>query len=175
MNDKFHDAFLRLFTSHEPKLRAFVRSCLPRRQDVDEVMQEVSLAAWRKFGDLDDHQRFGSWATLIARYEILRYRRSFARDRLVLNESIVATLADEAAADMPLHEQRLAALDTCFDKLPDDRRRLVIAAYTPGVSQKDLASQLRRTEGAFYQLLARIRQELWRCIERAVAKEAASR
>ena len=59
MHDDLHDAFLRLFTSHEPKLRAFVRSCLPRRQDADEVMQEVSLVAWRKFGDLDDRSRFG--------------------------------------------------------------------------------------------------------------------
>jgi len=65
MHDELHDTFLRLFTSHEPKLRAFVRSCLPRRQDADEVMQEVSLVAWRKFGDLDDRSRFGPWATLL--------------------------------------------------------------------------------------------------------------
>jgi RNA polymerase sigma-70 factor, ECF subfamily len=45
MHDELHDAFLRLFTTHEAQLRAFVRSCLPRRQDADEVMQEVSLVA----------------------------------------------------------------------------------------------------------------------------------
>jgi len=47
MADELHEAFLRLFTRAEPELRAFVRSCLPRLQDVDEVMQEVSLVAWR--------------------------------------------------------------------------------------------------------------------------------
>lgn len=172
MHDELHDAFLRLFTTHEPELRAFVRSCLPRRQDADEVMQEVSLVAWRKFGDLDDRGRFGPWACLIARYEILKYRRAHARSRLVLDESIIAALADEAAAEMPLHERRLAALDACFDKLPRERRELVIAAYLPGASQKDLAKQLKRTEGALYQLLSRIRQELWRCVELTLAKEA---
>jgi len=175
MHDELHDAFLRLFTSHEPKLRAFVRSCLPRRQDADEVMQEVSLVAWRKFGDLDDRSRFGSWATLIARYEVLKYRRTYARDRLVLDESIIATLADEAAAELSLHDQRLAALDSCFDKLPEQRRQLVIAAYTPGVSQKNLASQLNRSEGSLYQLLARIRQELWQCVEQSLAPETPAR
>jgi RNA polymerase sigma-70 factor (ECF subfamily) len=49
-----------------------------------------------------------------------------------------------------------------------------MAAYTPGTSQKDLARQLGRTEGSLYQLLSRIRQELWRCVELTLAKEAAS-
>ena len=65
MADELHEAFLRLFTRCEPELRAFVRSCLPRLQDVDEVMQEVNLVAWRKFGDLDDRGRFAPWACLI--------------------------------------------------------------------------------------------------------------
>lgn len=172
MHDELHDTFLRLFTTHEPQLRAFVRSCLPRRQDADEVMQEVSLVAWRKFSDLADRGRFGAWACLIARYEILKYRRTHARDRLVLDESIIAALAEEAATEMPLHDRRLAALDACFDKLPEERRQLVIAAYMPGTSQKDLAKQLKRSEAAVYQLLSRIRQELWRCVELALAKEA---
>jgi RNA polymerase sigma-70 factor (ECF subfamily) len=47
-----HEDFLRLFLRHEAELRAFVRACLPRAADVDEVMQEVSLVAWRKFAAL---------------------------------------------------------------------------------------------------------------------------
>ena len=93
-----HEAFLRLWTHHEPELRAFVRSCCPRAQEVDEVMQDVSIAAWRKFSSLDDHDAFGAWACMIARYELLMTRRRFARDRLVLSEDIVKLLADEAAS-----------------------------------------------------------------------------
>ena len=172
MADELHEAFLRVFTRAEPELRAFVRSCLPRLQDVDEVMQEVSLVAWRKFGDLDDRSRFAPWACLIARYEILKYRRAHARNRLLLDESVIEALADEAAAEMPLHQRRLVALESCFEKLPEARRELAIAAYTPGTSQKELARQMGRTEGALYQLLSRIRQELWRCVELTLAKEA---
>lgn len=172
MNDPLHDAFLRLFTRHEPELRAFVRSCLPRPVDVDEVMQEVSLVAWRKFGDLADRSRFAPWACLIARYEILKYRRAHARDRLVLDESVIEALADEAADELPLHARRMAALDACFEKLPAARRDLILAAYSPGSSQKNLAAQMGRTEGSLYQLLARIRQELSSCVELTLAKEA---
>ncbi|MDP6358027.1 MAG: sigma factor, partial [Planctomycetota bacterium] len=54
-----HESFLRLWTQHEPELRAFVRSCCPRAQEVDEVMQEVSVVAWRKFSSLDNPDAFG--------------------------------------------------------------------------------------------------------------------
>ena len=38
-----HEQFLRLWIRHEPELRAFVRSCCPRAQEVDEVMQKVNV------------------------------------------------------------------------------------------------------------------------------------
>ena len=36
--------------------------------DVDEVLQEVSLVAWKKFATLDDPTLFPRWACLITRY-----------------------------------------------------------------------------------------------------------
>ena len=89
-----HETFLRLWMQHEPELRAFVRACCPKAQEVDDVMQEVSVAALRKFSTLDDHAAFGAWACLIARYELLTARRRFARDRLVLAEDVIQLLAD---------------------------------------------------------------------------------
>lgn len=169
-----HEAFLRLFTHHEAALRAYVRACLPTATDVDEVMQEVSLIAWRKFPELDDSTQFPRWACLIARYEILRYRRSKARDRLVLDEDIVATIADEGAEETSTRQQQLSALHFCIEKLPEERSQLALAAYAPETSMRELAAKLGRSEGSLYQLLARIRLELLRCVERTLSKEASS-
>lgn len=166
--------FLRLLTHHEPELRAFVRACLPSLEDVDEVMQEVSLVAWKKFHTLDDRALFPRWACLIARYEILKRRRMHARDRLTFDEDIIQLLADEAADESPRRQRQLAALDECISKLPRERRELALAAYAPGASKKNLAAQLRSTEAALYQLLARIRMELWRCMEQSLPREASS-
>ena len=66
-----HETFLRLWMQHGPELRAFVRSCCPNAQEVDDVMQEVGVAALRKFSTLDDHAALGPWACLIVRYELL--------------------------------------------------------------------------------------------------------
>lgn len=167
-----NEGFLRLWTHHEPELRAFVRACVPQPADVDEVMQEVSLVAWRKFSTLTEPAQFPRWACLIARYEILMARRRHARDRLVLDEDILAKLAEEGAEEMPLRQQQLAVLDACIGKLPRERRDLALAAYAPGASMKALAATMGRSEGSLYQLLARIRQELLRCMERTLTHEA---
>ena len=167
-----HESFLRLWTHHEPALRAYVRACCPRAQEVDEVMQDVSIAAWRKFSTLDDPSAFGAWASLIARYELLMARRRYARDRLVLSEDIVKLLSDEGAEEMSLRHQQLDVLDLCIGKLPRERRELALAAYSAETSIRDLAGQLNRTEGSLYQLLARIRKELLRCLEQKLGGTA---
>jgi RNA polymerase sigma-70 factor (ECF subfamily) len=164
-----HEAFLRLWIQHEPELRAYVRSCCPNAQEVDDVMQEVSIAALRKFSTLDDHSAFGPWACLVARYELLSARRRFARDRLVLSEDVVKLLADEGAEELPLRQRQLRALDQCVEKLPRERRELALAAYAKDTTIRELAARLRRTEGSLYQLLARIRMELRRCMEQNLA------
>jgi RNA polymerase sigma-70 factor (ECF subfamily) len=109
---------------------------------------------------------------VIARYEILKFRRSRARDRLVLDEDIVEKLAAEGAEEMDERHRQLDALEDCIAKLPGERRGLALAAYAPETSMKDLAAQLGRTEGSLYQLIARIRQELLRCVELTLAREA---
>lgn len=167
-----NEGFLRLWTHHEPALRAFVRSCMPRAAEVDEVVQEVSVVAWRKFSALSDHALFPRWACLIARNEILMARRRHARDRLVLDNDIVEKLAEEGAEEMPLRQSQLSALDECIEHLPSERRELALAAYAPSSSMKELAAHKGRSEGSLYQLLARIRQELLRCVERKLAREA---
>ena len=164
-----HETFLRLWMQHEPELRAFVRSCCPNAQEADDVMQEVSVAALRKFSTLDDHSAFGAWACLIARYELLSARRRFARDRLVLAEDIIQLLADEGAEELPLRQRQLRALDQCIEKLPRERHELALAAYAQGATIREIAAQLGRTEGSLYQLLARIRSGLHRCMEQALA------
>ncbi|MDG1897020.1 MAG: sigma-70 family RNA polymerase sigma factor [Fuerstiella sp.] len=164
-----HEAFLRLWMRHEAELRAFVRSCCPNAQEVDDVMQEVSIAALRKFSTLDDHTAFGPWACLIARYELLTARRRYARDRLVLAEDIVELLAEEGAQELPLRQQQLRVLDRCMEKLPRERRELALAAYAKDTTIREMAAQLKRTEGSLYQLLARIRMELHRCMTLALA------
>ena len=92
-----HEAFVLALSRYERVIRAYIRgSGISRPEDVDEIVQEVSLIAWQKFEQLNDVEEFPRWACVIARYRILEFRRNLFRDRLVLNEKVFDLLLEEA-------------------------------------------------------------------------------
>ena len=170
--DASYELFVSLLTCHEPALRRFVRTLLPAWGDVDEVMQRTALAAWRKFAQFDPATDFLKWALVVARFEALAFRRAMGRDRLVLSEELLDLLAHEAEAEPELAALEEWALEGCMQKLPAERRELVMQAYADGTDQRDLAAALGKSSAALYMLLARIRRDLAQCIERALKQEA---
>lgn len=174
LNDQHHDQFLRLFAEHEPALRTFVRSLLPSLADASEVMQEVAVVLWQKFGEFDAARDFRKWAFGVGRYEALSYLRDKARDRHVFGDELVDRLADEAAAAEHRHEAQREALETCLQKLPAAQRELVLEAYTKGTRMDALAVERGQTAMSLYKLLHRIRQALLECMRRTILKEEAA-
>lgn len=167
-----YELFVGLLTRHEAALRRFVRTLLPAWGDVDEVMQRVALAAWKKFNQFDPATEFLHWALVIARYEALAFRRAMGRDRLVFSEGFLEQLAEEAENETELASREELALETCMAKLPPARREMVLKAYSIP-DQRDLAAAIGKSPAALYMLLSRIRQELATCIERTLKEEAA--
>jgi len=159
--------YVKLLAKHEPEIRAFICASLPSSHDVTEVMQNVSLVAWKKFSDLDNPTTdFSRWTCVIARYEILKFRRGLARNRFVLDDDLVEKLCEEGEAETSLRANRIDQLERCLSKLPKHRREFVMEAYAPGVSIKSMAKRRGKKPDALYQLLRRIRQELEICVER---------
>ncbi|MDC1406091.1 sigma-70 family RNA polymerase sigma factor [Akkermansiaceae bacterium] len=170
--DDNNELFLRLLTRHDPAIRAYVRASIPDPADVADVMQEVSVIAWKKFSTLEDPETgFGKWASVIARYEILKFRRGKARDRLVLDSDIIELLAEEGVDEAPEREQWIKTLKYCLEKLPQSRRELLMSAYHPEASIKELADTMNKQPNALYQILSRLRLSLADCIERETAQE----
>ena len=166
------ELFVQLLTKYDPELRAFIRGSLPSPHDTAEVMQNVSLIAWKKFGELENPETdFAKWACVIARYEILKFRRSLARDRIQLADDIIERLCAEGAEEVSLRVHQREHLEHCLGKLPTDRRALVMQCYSPGASIKSIAERRNRSPNALYLLLRRIRQELEACIERRMKQQ----
>ena len=140
-----HEQFMRLLAKHEPVVRAYVRAGVHSAQDVAEVMQDVSVVAWRKFDQLEDPAGFGKWMTMIARYEIMKFRQTKARDRLVLDDEIIDKIIEEGVEETPDREAWIDAMEGCLAKLPAQQRALLLEAYEPGASIKSLATKTKQT------------------------------
>lgn len=159
-----HERFLRHFTANEHAIRGHVRRLVPGRADSDDLMQDVAVVLWRKFGEFSPHGNFLSWAFGVAKYEVLAWRRKQARSRVILSGEAIALLADDSTRE----DSRLAGqreqLETCLGRLGADKRELLLAAYTPGARIQDVAAKSGRTVGGFYQWLHRMKRLLLDCV-----------
>lgn len=168
-NQDRREAFVGLLMRHDRVIRAYLRSMLPSLADVDDLMQEVSIAAWRGFEKLDAPENFRVWACGIARIEYLRFRRNKARNRIVLGKEVEQLIADEGIAELTMRQRELEALEACVQKLPDERKHLVFDAYAGDRSMKTIAEAVGKTPDAVYQIISRVRRQILKCIEKTIA------
>lgn len=166
------EAFVRLLLEHEPQVRSFLRGLLPTWNDVDEVIQEASLIAWRKFADFEAGTAFGGWFLTIARFEALKHRRRVARTPLVFADDVWGLLAEEAVdSESPQIQRR--HLEACLAKLHPDKRDVLLKVHSPGVVIRDVALQSGKSEQAFYKAIQRLRASLVDCVSKSIATENA--
>jgi RNA polymerase sigma-70 factor (ECF subfamily) len=168
--DEAYDEFVGLYTSHEQRLRAFVRTLVPNWTDADEIVQEVALTAWKKFSDFESGTSFMAWICTIARFKALSYRRKMGRDRLAFRAELIELMAEEGDEEEDKRERELEALSECMSKLPEKHQRWVQLAYTPGMSAKSEAEALGMRPNTFYMKLNRIRANLHGCIQDNLAQ-----
>ncbi|MEM7698581.1 MAG: sigma-70 family RNA polymerase sigma factor [Verrucomicrobiota bacterium] len=164
-DDQKYELYLARYAGCEADLRRFIRSLLPSWQDVDEVLQQTALVAWRKFEQYDPDTNFIKWACVIARFEALSHRRKMARDRLVFREDVFELMASEAEQDIESGRADRAALEHCLSNLDSEQRDLLTEAYSPGIKMADLADRAGVSAAAFYMKLKRLRSQLMRCID----------
>ncbi len=161
-----HESFISLLSKHGGMLRGMIRNGVRGHTEVDEVMQRVSLIAWKKFGQLNDPSDFPKWACAIARFEIMKFRRERARDLLQFNDGVIEMLMTESIEETEIRDHRIHLLEECLKELPVDRRELLMQAYESESSMKELAELIGRTPEALYQMMSRLRMTLLLCIER---------
>lgn len=168
-----YDQFVALFARHERAVRGVIRSMLPSLQDADEVMQEVGLASWHKFSDFhagDAPEAFFRWACVIARFEVLKYRRKCARDRLVLSEETIQLLSVEAEDRSVVAERERQSLEECLNRLSPGDQRLLLSVHTRGDSVADIARQLGQNARQLYRRVNTLRDLLGECVKRKLAE-----
>ena len=101
---------------------------------------------------------FAAWLFRIAANVIADQWKRMAKEELVEDPP-------EMSAEMPLEEiDQRARLFRMVEGLPTDQRRVVQARFTEGKSIREIAQELRKTEGAVKQLqfraLERLRAEM---------------
>ncbi len=166
-----HDQFLCLFTGAYPRLYAYLRAVLPRRDDAEEVLQETCIVLWQKFAEFEPGSNFVAWACRIAHYKVLEFHRREAKHSLPLIEQFSEIVSQDTIERSGVHDARHQALALCLTKLRPEDRHIVQLRYGEGGNTKDAAREVERSVDAVRKALQRIRRKLLQCIHHTLATE----
>jgi RNA polymerase sigma-70 factor (ECF subfamily) len=165
------EAFGQIVRDFALPLRSYLASQVHHVDDVDDLAQEVFLAA---LGNLSTFRRgddFGAWLRGIARNKILVYFRTQSRRSQALKRFrdevaalIEGDLERDAAGDSAEMMERLLR---CVAHLPERLRR-VVRAGLDGDKPAEVAKTLATTVGVVYNLHYRANQLLRECLRKEV-------
>jgi RNA polymerase sigma-70 factor (ECF subfamily) len=165
------EAFGRVVRAYALPLRSYLASQVHHLEDMDDLAQEVFLAALESLPTFRRGDDFGAWLRGIARNKLLVFFRSHSRQSKALQdfrEKVDALVEDElervAASDRAETIERLLL---CIARLPERLRRLVRAGLD-GDKPVELAAALSTTVGVIYNLHHRANQLLRECFQKGV-------
>jgi RNA polymerase sigma-70 factor (ECF subfamily) len=175
MDSHRQEQFARAFLQYQDRLYGHIVLMLPNRHDAEDVFQQTSLILWKKWEEFDRGGDFLNWACGIAHNEVRNFLRHRGRDRLVLSDKLLDSLADVRLRAQPLLDRRRSLLAECMKRLDFVARELLERCYAGRNSMKAIARQFRTTPNALYLRLRRIRRELMQCVEQQAGKEDGER
>ncbi len=163
--DERHDAFMRLFLAHEPRLYAYIRASVFSEADASDILQETSMVLWRKFDAYEPGTHFDRWAFRIAKLQILCHRKKRKRDHLVFREDVLTLIEEDEARDAGWSEDVRDRLRACLSRLPESERTLLAHRYIEGRAGRAIAELLGRSEASVSRGLSRVTVLLMRCLK----------
>lgn len=170
--DGDESAFRPLMERYAPLITAYLRDKTRDVQELEDVVQEVFLEAYRGLGRLRDGRRLGPWLLGISRHKLTDTYRARARRQEnrtdALDKSEAAQIVDSAAdsAEVAQRHQDREALENALNQL-DDKFRVVIGLRSmEEKSFPEIARMLAISESAakmrFERGLAKLRKSLAR-------------
>lgn len=159
-------AFVQLLTEHQSAIRLYVSSLMPGESAAADVTQQANSTIWKKRSDFAMGTNFKAWVFAIARYEVLNFRKTQARDsRLVFSDQLEEIIGSELPHMVNDLDDRQQALKSCLTKLKKADRELISHRYFSGGSLKEYSAEVGRSVGSLKVTLHRVRNKLAKCVD----------
>lgn len=168
------ELLVRLLTEYQEELFRYIFALLPHEEDARDVLQETSVALYRKFDEYDPARPFLAWAYRFAYLEALKQRDRNARNRRHLSQEVVALLTREREPHEPVLQARLLALDDCLSRLPAEDGELIRRCYHDRAHIDELVRLAGTSRRTLFRRLERIRKALFDCVTSRVAERGVS-
>ncbi|AJW47594.1 MAG: sigma-70 family RNA polymerase sigma factor [Ralstonia sp.] len=162
-----HHAFGILVRRHSPALAQAGRSFGIPETDIDDVVQDTFVAAWRALGDYDEARPFRAWLFHIGlnkMRDLRRFRRVrhflFGAEDLTDPERPALADPDPGPERRASARRELARVVAVLDGLDANSREAIVLTAIVGMSQPEAAAALGMTPKAIEGRIGRARAKL---------------
>ncbi|HBJ82594.1 MAG TPA: RNA polymerase subunit sigma-70 [Verrucomicrobiales bacterium] len=160
-----------LLTQHQAALFRYIFSLVPCEADARDILQETSVALFRKFEQYDATRPFLPWAYRFAYLQVQKHREKSARSPLLFSEDVIDLIANERAHIEPQLDERLRLLDACLGKLTPQDKELVTCRYALRQSAEEMMNRFALSRRTLFRNLELLRQRLHECVTRQLQAE----
>lgn len=152
-----------LMERYERKLSNYGRKFLARRENIDDIVQDVFVSAYENINSFDTSLKFSSWIYRIAHNAFVnglkKQQRSFIPD-FDFDTFVTYNAPAEEPFDEKQHEEMRKMIDRGLDQLSPKYREVIILHYLEDLSYKEISDVLRIPMGTVGIRVSRGKQAL---------------
>lgn len=159
------DAYQLLFNRYAPRILAFAMSYLKRREDAEELLQELFLKIWEIRATLDDSKNIKSLLFKICInliYDLLR-RKNIEQAYLAFAGQNDPTNADSTWHEV-IYDDMLHHLNKLVETMPEQRKLIFRSSKEEGLTNDEIATRLqiskRTVENQLYRAISFLRERI---------------
>jgi RNA polymerase sigma-70 factor (ECF subfamily) len=128
--DGDRDGFARLYDLYAPLVHGILLSRVPR-VEVDDLVQDIFLHAFKKLHTLREEAAFGAWIAMIARNRAVDYHRR-SRETVEINDELRGS---------DTHESRATEILELIRSLPEAYRETLVLRLVEGMTGPEIAAR----------------------------------
>lgn len=155
-------AFLALYERYARLVATRVLRLLGRRDELDDLVQEVFTQLYRSLERFDTEQLFEPWLYRITRNVVVNYRRKMSRTVDTQEVPSMQALggSDEAWSRIKARD-RLRLLYDALERFSEEEREAFLLHCVEGLTQKEVGEQTGTSENTVSTRVQRVRRKLF--------------
>tara|TARA_R110002111_G_scaffold177322_1_gene243429 strand:+ start:66697 stop:67212 length:516 start_codon:yes stop_codon:yes gene_type:complete len=165
------EEFILSITECQSQLYSYILSLTGNSDIARDLLQETNKSILEKASDFAPGTSFSAWASKIAFFKVLSYRRDSQRESMLFSVERLREISHKTLSKNKEYDRRLDSLFDCIEQLPDDRQKLLRQRYEEELPLEELANLCGRTYQATAALLYRMRLTLMDCVSKSLKLE----
>jgi len=140
------EAFGVLITRYEAKLSRYARKFISGQQDIEDMIQNIFLKAYKNIQSFNPDLKFSTWIYAISHNELVNFLKKQKRWPVISidTDTFFPAISDKKNVfEDILKEEELEIIDKCLHDMSDKYREIIVLYYFESLDYRQIADVLR--------------------------------